>query len=36
MALPLRFEALDGRLALLVPDAEEDAAAAPVAAAAEP
>jgi diacylglycerol kinase family enzyme len=28
MALPLRFEALDGRLALLVPDAGEDAAAA--------
>jgi hypothetical protein len=25
MALPLRFEALDGRLALLVPDAEEGA-----------
>jgi hypothetical protein len=33
MALPLRFEALDGRLALLVPDAVTGADATAVAAA---
>lgn len=36
MALPLRFEALDGRLALLVPDQEEEVAPAGAAAAALP